>query len=77
MAKKRILIKFPQELLSEPIIYSVSSQFDVVTNIICANISEDCGWAELELEGDTEIISEAVDWMIGRGLRVEVVSDEE
>jgi ABC-type methionine transport system ATPase subunit len=77
MANKRILIKFTQELLKEPIIYSVSSQFNVITNIQRANIAEECGWAEVELIGEAVAINESIDWMMGRGLRVEVISGED
>jgi len=70
MAKK-ILINFPQELLKEPIIYTLGHQFKVVVNIRRASVSEDSGWAELELEGDTKQVEEGIAWMIGRGMRVE------
>ena len=70
MAKK-ILINFPQELLKEPIIYTLGNQFDVVVNIKRASVSEDSGWAELELKGDAKQVEEGIAWMIGRGMRVE------
>lgn len=68
---KKILINFPQELLREPIIYTLGHQFEVVVNIKSASVSEDSGWAELELEGEAKNIEEGIAWMIGRGMRVE------
>ena len=68
---KKILINFPQELLREPIIYTLGHQFKVVVNIKRASVCEDSGWAELELEGDAKQIEESIAWMIGRGMRVE------
>ena len=68
---KKILINFPQELLREPVIYTLGHQFEVVVNIKRASVSEDCGWAELELEGDAKQVEEGIAWMIGRGMRVE------
>ncbi len=68
---KKILINFPQELLKEPIIYALGHQFEVVVNIKRASVSEDSGWAELELEGEDKQIEEGIAWMMGRGMRVE------
>jgi hypothetical protein len=68
---KKILINFPQELLKEPIIFTLGHQFGIVVNIKRASVSEDSGWAELELEGDAKQVEEGISWMIGRGMRVE------
>ena len=68
---KKILINFPQELLKEPIIYTLGQQYKVVVNIKRASVSEDSGWAELELEGEAKQIEEGIAWMMGRGMRVE------
>jgi len=68
---KKVLINFPQELLKEPIIYTLGHQFKVVVNIKRASVSEDSGWAELELKGEAKQIEEGIAWMMGRGMRVE------
>ena len=41
MVKRRVMLSFPQELLKEPIIYNLGQQFDMVTNIHLADITED------------------------------------
>jgi len=71
MAKKQVILTFPQELLREPIIYNLGQQFRVLTNIHRADIAEDRGWAVLELEGEEEDIERGITWMISRGVRVE------
>ena len=71
MAKIEVILNFPQELLKEPIIYTLSQQFGVMTNIHLADIAEDRGWMVLELEGDEKQIDEGIAWMTGRGVRVE------
>ena len=68
---KKILLNFPQELLKEPIIYTLGHQYNVVVNIKRASVSEDSGWAELELEGEAKQIEEGIAWMMSRGMRVE------
>ena len=67
------MLNFPQELLKEPIIYTLGQQFGVVTNIRRADVSEDRGWAVLELEGDEKQIDEGITWMTSKGVRVETV----
>jgi len=71
MVKKRVTLTFPQELLLEPIIYTISHQFNLVTNIHLADITEDKGWLVLELEGDEKQIDEGLAWVMAKGVRVE------
>ncbi len=60
MAKRRVVFTFSQELIRESIIYTLSHQFEIVTNIRRADISEDKGWVVLELEGEEEEIEEVL-----------------
>lgn len=74
MAKKRVLIQYPQELLREPIVYTIGQEFKVVTNICRADIKEDQGDMLLDLEGEERLIEDAIAWMISRGVRVEFIN---
>jgi len=74
MAKRQFTIKYPPELLHEPIIYNLGQQFHLVTNIMIADISEDRGWMVLELEGKVADIEEGITWAISRGIQVYPVS---
>jgi len=65
------MLNFPQQLLKEPVIYTLGQQFGVATNIYRANITEDSGWAVLELEGEEKQIDEGIAWMMARGVRIE------
>jgi len=73
MAKRQVMFTFPQELIREPIIYTLSHQFNVVTNIRRADISEDKGWVVLELEGEEKEIEQGITWVISKGVRVDPV----
>ncbi len=73
MAKKQVMFTFPQELIRESIIYTLSHQFKVVTNIRRADISEDKGWVVLELEGEEKEIEEGLAWVTSKGVRVDPV----
>ena len=73
MAKKQVMFTFPEELIKEPIIHNLSHQFQVVTNIRRADVSEARGWVVLELDGEEEEIEQGISWVISRGVRVDPV----
>ncbi len=73
MVKRRVMFTFPQDLVREPIIYNLGQEFQVVTNIRRADISEDRGWAVLELEGEESDIEQGIAWVTSKGVRVDPV----
>jgi len=74
MAKKQVRFTFPEEVVKEPIIYTLSHQFKVVTNIRRADVTESKGWVVLELEGAEEEIEQGISWVISKGVRVDPVN---
>ncbi len=73
MVKRQVMFTFPEELIKEPIIYTLSHQFKVVTNIRRADVSENRGWVVLELEGEEAEIEQGIAWVISKGVRVDPV----
>jgi len=76
MAKRRLIFTFPEELIRDPIIYNLGQQFNIVTNILQAEVTEERGWVILELAGADEDIEAGITWVTSKGVRVEQVSDE-
>ena len=76
MAKKRVKFTFPQQLITEPVIYELGIKFKIVTNIRRADVREDMGWVVLELEGEEEEISNGIDWVVSTGVRVDPVGGD-
>jgi ABC-type methionine transport system ATPase subunit len=76
MAKRRVMFTFPPELITEPVIYSLGQQFQVVTNIRRADVTENRGWVVLEMEGREEDIEEGIAWVTSKGVRVDPVSGD-
>ena len=76
MAKRRVMLSFSTELLVEPITYNLGQQFNLVTNIYRAEVTEAGGWLQLELEGKDEDIEAGITWAISRGARIDPISDE-
>ena len=76
MAKRQLMFTFPQKLIKEPIIYNLSHQFNIVTNIRRADVSENKGWVVLELEGDEKEIEQGINWVKSKGVRVDPVTGD-
>ena len=55
MATKRLKLTFPQELIKEPVIFTMAKKFDVMPNIRRAKVTESVGEVVLELEDWGEI----------------------
>ena len=76
MVKRKAMFTFTKELIEEPIIYNLGQQFNLTTNILRADISEDRGWVALELEGKEEDIEQGIAWATSRGMRVEPFGED-
>lgn len=76
MAIRRVMLTFTPEITTEPIIYTISQQFSLVTNIRQANLTEEGGYIVLELIGEDNDIEAGITWAISKGVRVNPVSDE-
>ncbi len=73
MAKQRVKFTFPTELIREPIIWKLGREFNIVTNIRRADVTDDRGWVVLELSGEMSEIERGVQWVVEQGVRVDPV----
>ena len=76
MATKRIRFSFEGEAVTEPLIYQLGHEFEVVTNIRMADVEHDFGWVVLELDGDIDEIDRSLAWMAEKGVRVDPVAGD-
>ena len=76
MARKRLDLFFPAGLIKEPVVHRLSKAFDVVFNIRRARISESAGEMLLELEGEPDVLEDAVSWLKKQGVRVEPITHD-
>lgn len=66
--KKTIHFEFSQDLVKEPLLYQLTRQFDVVTNIRAASVTESGGFVVLEMEGEEDVVASAVEYLRGMGI---------
>ena len=73
MVKMKAKFTFPTDLVTEPVIYGLGKNFDVITNIRRADVTETQGWVILELEGEEEQINSGLAWVSETGVRVDPI----
>lgn len=76
MARRRVKLSFSPPLVTEPVIYELGHRFPVVTNIRRADVTRDEGWVVLEVDGELDDIDRGLEWVAGRGVRVDPVEGE-
>ncbi|MGQ0805281.1 MAG: NIL domain-containing protein [Actinomycetota bacterium] len=70
MAKVRLFVSFPEQLVDRPLIYEVIKRFDVVPNIRRANVEDHSGWVILEMNGDAGQLDASVAYLEELGCTV-------
>lgn len=76
MTKRRVMLSFTPETITEPIVYTISQQFNLTTNIRRADLADDRGWIVVEIDGAEKDIEDGISWAISRGVRVDEISEE-
>lgn len=76
MARKRIHIVYPENLVKEPVLFRMARQFDVIPNIRRAKVSDTMGEIVVELEGDEENIRQGIQYLKDAGVEVEPLEEE-
>ena len=75
-SKKRVTLVFPQNLIQEPVVFTMAKKFDIVPNIRKARVTESVGEMMLELEGDEKDLEKGIKYLEERGVKVEPVTGE-
>jgi len=72
--KLRVYLNFDQGAVTEPVIWKLAKEFDVVSNIRMAEVKEGMGLVGLEIEGDTDVVEASVKWLESQdGVHVEPI----
>lgn len=76
MATRRIKLTFPQDLIKEPVIFTMAKKYDVMPNIRRAKVTENVGEVVLELEGSDQSLDAGIAYLRDRGVQVEPVASD-
>ena len=70
MATRRLHLTFPEELITQPVIYNIGKEFDLVTNIRRASVEDTVGWVILEVSGSSDDIEAAMTYLEAQGVGI-------
>ena len=74
--KMRVRLTFPQNLIKEPVIFTMAKEFNVMPNIRRARVTETVGEMVLELEGEDSRLQEGINFLKARGIEVELIEGD-
>ena len=77
MTRARLHLTFSERAIQEPIVWRLSHEFGLVTNIRRANVEERGGWVILEVDGTEDDVAGAVAWLTDQGVQVDRIGEEE
>lgn len=73
MARTTVRLTFRGDTLNDPVIYRLGQQYKVVTNIRRADVGEDTGWVELDLDGEQAEVDRALEFCRSKGIGVQLL----
>jgi hypothetical protein len=76
MATRKVMLKYPEGLIKEPLLFRMAKQFDVVPNIRRARVTETVGEVVIELDGTPENITAGLRYLEEAGVQVQPVEGD-
>ena len=75
-ARKSLKLKltFPEKILGDPIIHTLSHDFDVVPNILRGRITGKNAWLEVEMFGSDKNLERARKFLVDRGVTFTILA---
>ena len=61
--KLRVYLNFDKNAVTEPVIWKLAKEFNVITNIRTAEVRDAMGLVGLEIEGDEDVVEASVKWL--------------
>jgi ABC-type methionine transport system ATPase subunit len=74
--KTRVKLTFPQDLIKEPVIFTMAKKFNIIPNIRRARVTETVGEMVLELDGSDENVEKGIESIKQQGVDVELVEGD-
>jgi ABC-type methionine transport system ATPase subunit len=71
MSTRKVMLKYPEDLIKEPVLFEMAKKFDVMPNIRRARVTDTVGEIVLELQGPADELERGIRFMEERGVIVE------
>ena len=76
MARRRLNLTYPPQLIKEPVIYTVSKEYNLIPNIRKARVTDTIGEVLLEFQGEKEDLEKGIAYLTRLGITVEEIREE-
>ncbi len=77
IVEHKVRLSFPQRLLNQPLIYGLIHQYDLLTNILEAQVSQEEGCMVVAVRGEKLQVTQGLDWLRHQGVLVETLTEVE
>ncbi len=74
--KRRVKLTFPQNLIKEPVLFTMARKYEVLPNIRRARVTDTVGEMILELEGDEGNLEMGIKSLQEQGIEVELIEGD-
>ncbi len=75
--KKRIILRFKRSTIDKPVVYRLAKDFDLVYNILRANVSPRAeSMMAMEIEGDEARFAEGMEYLRSFNIEIEPMSQD-
>jgi ABC-type methionine transport system ATPase subunit len=68
--ERKVHLTYPPHLLDQPILHEFIKKFDVVINILEANVTPQEGWLLVAVRGEEQVVNEGLEWMSAQGIEM-------
>lgn len=75
MVKRKFLLSFSPAIVNEPVTYRMVKEFDLMLNILRAEVDERGGRLVIEIEGKPSQINRGLDFMEASGVEVKELNE--
>jgi ABC-type methionine transport system ATPase subunit len=70
---RTVRLTYPSSLVTEPVLYRLCKEFEIVPNIRKARVTEASGEVTVKLKGDPAEVERGIAFLSGLGIRVEEI----
>jgi ABC-type methionine transport system ATPase subunit len=68
--ERKIYLTYPPHLVDQPVIHEFIRKFDVVVNILEANVTPQEGWLLVAVRGEEQVVREGLEWISAQGIEI-------
>jgi ABC-type methionine transport system ATPase subunit len=74
LVERKVCLTYPESLLNQPLIHGLIRRFDLLTNILEAQVDSQGGYLTLTVRGEEENVQQGLAWMAEQGVRIDILS---